>query len=292
MSAKAYEVMATLLDIRRRIRSIKSTQQITRAMKMVAAARLRRAQDSIFNARPYANQMLTLLASLAARTEQRAHPLLTERPIEKVLLVLITADRGLCGAFNANLIRAAQDYLERRGDKEVSIIAVGRKGRDAFRKQPLKMVSEHLNLFGRLQFSHAQQVAKEIVDLYTEQKVDAVDFLYNEFKSIMTQRVMVERYLPVKPVQPATGEALIDYIYEQPALEILNALLPRYVEIEVYRALLESQAAELAAKMTAMDAATNNASELIDSLTLHLNRVRQAAITREIIEVVSGGVAT
>jgi F-type H+-transporting ATPase subunit gamma len=284
--------MATLLDIRHRIRSIKSTQQITRAMKMVAAARLRRAQDSIFNARPYANQMLTLLASLAARTEQRAHPLLAERPIEKVLLVLITADRGLCGAFNANLIRAAQDYLERRGDKEVSIIAVGRKGRDVYRKRPLKMVSEHINLFGRLQFSHAQQVAKEIVDLYTEQKVDAVDFLYNEFKSIMTQRVMVERYLPVKPVQPATGEALIDYIYEQPALEILNALLPRYVEIEVYRALLESQAAELAAKMTAMDAATNNASELIDSLTLHLNRVRQAAITREIIEVVSGGVAT
>ncbi|MGA2475180.1 MAG: ATP synthase F1 subunit gamma [Terriglobia bacterium] len=284
--------MATLLDIRRRIRSVKSTQQITRAMKMVAAARLRRAQDSIFNARPYANQMLTLLASLAARTEQRAHPLLAERPIEKVLLVLITADRGLCGAFNANLIRAAQDYLERRGDKEVSIIAVGRKGRDAFRKQPLKMVSEHLNLFGRLQFSHAQQVAKEIIDLYTEQKVDAVDFLYNEFKSILMQRVMVERYLPVKPVQPATGEALTDYIYEQPAPEIFNALLPRYVEIEVYRALLESQAAELAAKMTAMDAATNNASELIDSLTLHLNRVRQAAITREIIEVVSGGVAT
>ena len=189
-----------------------------------------------------------MLASLAARTEQRAHPLLAERPIEKVLLVLITADRGLCGAFNANLIRAAQDYLERRGDKEVSIIAVGRKGRDAFRKQPLKMISEHINLFGRLEFSQAQQIAKEIIDLYTQQKVDAVDFIYNEFKSIMTQRVMVERYLPVKPVQPATGEALIDYIYEQPAPEIFNALLPRYVEIEVYRALLESQAAELAAQ--------------------------------------------
>jgi F-type H+-transporting ATPase subunit gamma len=284
--------MATLLDIRHRIRSIKSTQQITRAMKMVAAARLRRAQDNIFNARPYANQMLTLLASLAARTEQRAHPLLAERPIEKVLVVLITADRGLCGGFNANLIRAAHHYLEEHRNQEVSIIAVGRKGRDDFRKQPLKMVSEHLNLFGRLQFSHAQQVAKEIIDLYTQQKVDAVDFLYNEFKSIMTQHVMVERYLPVKPVQPAAGEALIDYIYEQPALEILNALLPRYVEIEVYRALLESQAAELAARMTAMDAATNNASELIDSLTLHLNRVRQAAITRELIEVVSGGAAT
>jgi F-type H+-transporting ATPase subunit gamma len=284
--------MATLLDIRRRIRSVKSTQQITRAMKMVAAARLRRAQDSIFKARPYANEMLTLLASVAARTEQRAHPLLAERPVEKVLLVLITADRGLCGAFNANLIRAAQDYLEERGGKEVSIIAVGRKGRDAFRKRPLEMVSEHINLSGHLEFSDAQQVAKEIIDLYTQQKVDAVDFLYNEFKSVLMQRVRVERYLPIKPVQPAAGEALIDYIYEQPAAEILNALLPRYVEIEVYRALLESQAAELAARMTAMDAATNNAAELIDSLTLYLNRVRQAAITREIIEVVSGAAAT
>ena len=284
--------MATLLDIRRRIRSVKSTQQITRAMKMVAAARLRRAQDSIFNARPYANQMLALLESLAARTEQRTHPLLSTRPIEKVLLVLITADRGLCGAFNANLIRAAQDYFEKREGKEVLILAVGRKGRDFFRKRAVEMVSEHINLFGHLSFSHAQMIAKEIIELYTQQKVDAVDFLYNEFKSILMQRVRVERYLPVKPVQPAAGEALIDYIYEQPAPEILNALLPRYVEIEVYRALLESQAAELAAKMTAMDAATNNAAELIDSLTLHLNRVRQAAITREIIEVVSGAAAT
>ena len=285
-------VMATLLDIRRRIRSVKSTQQITRAMKMVAAARLRRAQDSIFNARPYANQMLTLLESLAARTEQRAHPLLAERPIQRVLLVLITADRGLCGAFNANLIRAAQDYVEQRRGNEVSMIAVGRKGRDAFRTRALDMVAEHINLFAHLEFSHAGQIAKEIIELYTQQKVDAVDFVYNEFKSIMTQRVRVERYLPIKPVQPAEGEVLIDYIYEQPAAEILNALLPRYVEIEVYRALLESRAAELAAQMTAMDAATNNAAELIDSLTLHLNRVRQAAITREIIEVVSGAAAT
>jgi F-type H+-transporting ATPase subunit gamma len=284
--------MATLLDIRRRIRSVKSTQQITRAMKMVAAARLRRAQDSIFDARPYANQMLALLESLAARTEQRAHPLLAVRPIDKILLVLITADRGLCGAFNANLIHAALYYVEGQGSKEVSMMAVGRKGRDAFRKRSLEMVSEHINLFGHLEFSHAQQVAKEIIDLYTQQKVDAVDFIYNEFKSVLMQRVRVERYLPIKPVQPAAGEALIDYIYEQPAQDILNALLPRYVEIEVYRALLESRAAELAAQMTAMDAATNNAAELIDSLTLHMNRVRQAAITREIIEVVSGAAAT
>jgi F-type H+-transporting ATPase subunit gamma len=284
--------MAALLDIRRRIRSVKSTQQITRAMKMVAAARLRRAQDRIFNARPYANQMMTLLSSVAARTAERCHPLLLERPIERQLLVLVTADRGLCGGFNTNLIRAAQIYLEEHHDRDVSIVTVGRKGRDYFVRRPVKLIAEHINIFGRLEFSEAQPIAQRIIELYTQEKVDAVDFIYNEFKSIMTQRVMMERYLPIKPIAPAQGEALIDYIYEQPAQEIFNALLPRYVEIEVYRALLESQAAELAARMTAMDAATNNAADMIDSLTLYMNRVRQAAITREIIEVVSGAAAT
>jgi F-type H+-transporting ATPase subunit gamma len=287
--------MPTLLDIRRRIRSVKSTQQITRAMKMVAAARLRRAQDRIFNARPYANQMLTLLSSVAARAEQRVHPLLAERPVEKVLLVLITADRGLCGAFNANLIRAAQEYLEEaasRNEPQVSLICVGRKGWDAFRKRPVRILAEHVNIFGRLGFPQAQAIAKQIIDLYSGQAVDAVDFLYNEFKSILAQRVRLERYLPVKAMQPVPDEALIDYLYEQPAEQIFSALLPRYVEIEVYRALLESQAAELAAKMTAMDAATNNAAEMIDSLTLHMNRIRQAAITKEIIEIVSGAAAS
>lgn len=283
--------MPTLLDIRRRIRSVKSTQQITRAMKMVAAARLRGAQERIFNARPYANQMLTLLSSLAARTEQRVHPLLAERRVEKILLVLITADRGLCGAFNTNLTRAAQTYLEENQDRQVSLIAVGRKGRDHFRRSPVKLTGEYVGVFSRLKFSNAQEVAKLIIDQYIQQAVDAVDFLYNEFKSILTQRVRVERYLPIKPLEPAQGEALIDYIYEQAPAEIFSALLPRYVEIEVYRALLESQAAELAAKMTAMDTATNNAAEMIDSLTLHMNRVRQAGITREIIEVVSGAAA-
>ena len=284
--------MAALLDIRRRIRSVKSTQQITRAMKMVAAARLRRAQDRIFNARPYANQMMALLSSVAARTTDRCHPLLVERPIERQLLVLVTADRGLCGGFNTNLIRAAQIYLDEHRDREISIIVVGRKGRDYFVRRPVKIIGEHINIFGRLEFSQAQPIAQRIIELYSQEKVDAVDFIYNEFKSIMTQRVMVERYLPIKPIVPATGESLIDYIYEQPAQEIFNSLLPRYVEIEVYRALLESQAAELAARMTAMDAATNNAAEMIDNLTLYMNRVRQAAITREIIEVVSGAAAT
>jgi F-type H+-transporting ATPase subunit gamma len=284
--------MAALLDIRRRIRSVKSTQQITRAMKMVAAARLRRAQDRIFKARPYANQMMTLLSSVAARTTDRSHPLLAQRPIKRQLLVLVTSDRGLCGGFNSNLIRAAQSYLDEHRDRNVSIITVGRKGRDYFIRRPVKVVGEHINIFGRLDFSQSQPIAKRIIELYTQEKVDAVDFIYNEFKSIMTQRVMVERYLPIKPIVPAQDEALIDYIYEQPAQDIFNVLLPRYVEIEVYRALLESQAAELAARMTAMDAATNNAADMIDSLTLYMNRVRQAAITREIIEVVSGAAAT
>jgi len=280
--------MPTLLDIRRRIRSVKNTQQITRAMKMVAAARLRRAQERVFNARPYARQMLELLSSLAARTEQRAHPLLAERPVEKLLLVLVTGDKGLCGAFNTNLIRAAQDYLEENRARRVSMIAVGRKGRDIFRRRPVEMVSEYAGIFTRLDFSHAQEIAAQIIDLYSKQEIDAVDFIYNESKTLLTQRLTRERYLPIKPMETKKGEALIDYIYEQPAAEIFSSLLPRYVEIEVYRALLESAAAEFAARMTAMDAATNNAREMIDSLTLHMNRVRQAAITREIIEIVSG----
>lgn len=284
--------MANVLDIRRRIRSVKNTQKITRAMKMVAAARLRRAQDRIFNARPYANQTLDLLGSLAARTEQRAHPLLAERPVEKILVVLVTADKGLCGAFNANLIRAAQNYLVDHRDRQVSLLAVGRKGRDFFRKRDVPIVAEHINLFGRLEFSHAREIARQIIELYTNQTVDAVEFIYNEFKSIMTQRLMVERYLPIKPMKPPEGEALIDYIYEEPATQIFNVLLPRYVEIEVYRALLESQAAEFGARMTAMDAATNNAADMIETLTLHMNRVRQAAITKEIIEIVSGAAAS
>jgi F-type H+-transporting ATPase subunit gamma len=280
--------VANVLDIRRRIRSVRNTQQLTRAMKMVAAARLRRAQERVLNARPYANQMLALLGSLAARTEQRAHPLLAERPVEKILLVLVTADRGLCGAFNANLIRAAESYLEAHRDRKVSLLAVGRKGRDFFRRHHIEILADYTNLFSRLEFTHAQAIAQQVIDLYTRQAVDAVDFIYNESKTVLTQRLTIERYLPIKTVQPAAGETLIDYIYEEPAEEIFNALLPRYVEIEVYRALLESAASEFAARMTAMDAASSNAAEMIDTLTLHMNRVRQAAITKEIIEIVSG----
>lgn len=284
--------MPSILDLRRRIRSVKNTQQITRAMKMVAAARLRRAQERVLNARPYAKQMRRVLASLAARTEDRSHSLLAERPVRTVLLVLVTADRGLCGAFNANLVRAAQRYFIEHSERERKIIAAGRKGRDFFRRRGLEMTAEYTNLFHRrVEFASAQELAAKIVELYTSETVDAVDLIYNEFKSLLSPNLVVERLLPVKTEPPKPGETLVDYIYEQPPAEIFAYLLPRYIEAEVYRALIESQAAEYAAKMTAMDTATRNAKDLIASLTLHLNRVRQAAITKEIIEIVSGASA-
>ncbi|HEY6293182.1 MAG TPA: ATP synthase F1 subunit gamma [Terriglobia bacterium] len=286
--------MPNILDLRRRIRSVKNTQQITRAMKMVAGARLRRAQERVVAARPYANEIRTVLESVVSRidpTDRDANPLLVVRPVKKILLVLVTADRGLCGAFNSNLIRAAHSYLDERSNLQISLMTVGNKGRDHFRKAHTTIASEHLDVFAKLQFSQAQGIAKEIIDLYSREIVDAVDFLYNEFKSVLAQKVMVERYLPVPPLQAPEGHFLVDYIYEQPPAEIFSRLLPRYVESQVFRALLESQAAELAAKTTAMDAATRNASEMIDSLTLYMNRVRQAAITKEIIEIVSGAAA-
>lgn len=283
--------MPNVLDIRRRIRSVKNTQQITRAMKMVAAARLRKAQERVLNARPYANQMLALLGSLTARVEQRVHPLLQERPIKNILLVLVSGDKGLAGAFNTNLIRATQNFVAEHHDQKISMIAVGRKGRDFYRKRGMPMIGDYAGIFSRLEFSHAQEIARTIVDLYTKEEVDAVDFIYNESKSLMVQRLTVERYLPIKPMSTPEGQVLIDYIYEEPPEEIFKVLLERYVEIEVYRALLESAAAEFAARMTAMDAATTNAGDIIESLTLNMNRVRQAAITREIIEIVSGASA-
>jgi len=259
---------------------------------MVASGRLRRAQASVFGARPFARQMLAMLTSVAARTDQSAHPLLAQRPVEKVLLVLITADRGLCGAFNANLLRAAEHYLVEHATQQVSLLPVGRKGRDHFRRKQIGKVGESVGLLGKLRFSDTQPISKQIIDAYTRQEVDAVDFIYNEFKSILVQRLTVERYLPIPPFSPPLpGQALIDYIHEQPPAEIFRDLLPRYVEIQVYRALLESQAAWLSAQMTAMDAATNNATELIETYTLQMNRARQAAITKEIIEIVSGAAA-
>ncbi len=296
--------MPTLIDFRRRIRSVKNTQQITRAMKFVAAARLRKAQERVLASRPYARQILRVLRSASGRMEQVAHPLLTrpEGPEKKPLVIIISADRGLCGAFNTNVLRKTAEFLRANADKKIELVAVGRRARDAMRRTRLPLKAEMVNVTMNVKFSDAQELAALAVEAFTGGEADAVYLIYNEFKNVLVQRLVVWRLLPIEPevvtgprregaAEPAhiAGQAAeVDYIYEQPPKEIFDRLVPRYVDTEVFRALLESSAAEHAARMTAMDAATNNASELIDSLTLHMNKVRQAAITKEIIEVVSG----
>ena len=294
--------MPNLLDIRRRIKSVKNTQQITKAMKMVSAAKLRRAQDRVVTARPFANKMTEVLGELAKRTsEDFHHPLLDLRGDQRYLLVLVTADKGLCGAFNTNLTKAAQAFMRENADKNIEIIAIGRKGRDFFRNRHAVIAGEFIGLTGkgRVDFSEALEVAGHIIKLYTEDTgIDKVFLLYNEFKSVLSQRVVLDQLLPVSRPRAEEPEArsqepvtLIDYIYEQPPEEMFGTLLPRLVQTQIFRALLESIASEQGARMTAMDSASKNASELIDSLTLNMNRVRQAAITNEIIEVVSGAAA-
>ena len=281
--------MPSLIDIRRRIRSVKSTQQITRAMKLVSAAKLRRAQDRVLSARPYSAELAKLLADVArsAKTDERlVHPLLAERPAARIQLILITADRGLAGAFNSNLIKAAQQFLTEQTGKHVELEAVGRKGSEFFRKRHSAMSGERVGMTEKANYAYATDIAKNIIARFTAGEIDAVYLLYNEFKSVMTQRLVVGRILPVE--LPPEAEAAIEFIFEQPPAQMLDKLLPRYVEIAIYQALLESGAAQQAARMTAMDAATTNAAEMIDNLTLYMNRVRQASITREIIEVVSG----
>ncbi len=295
--------MPNLLDIRRRVKSVKNTQQITKAMKMVSAAKLKRAQDRVVTARPFANKMMEVLSELAGRTDESFHhPLLDVRGDDRYLVVLITADKGLCGAFNTNLIKAAQAFIREHSGKRVEILAVGRKGRDFFRRRDLILAGEFVGLTGkgRVDFSEAIEVARDVIKRFTEdQKIDKAFIIYNEFRSVIQQRVVVEQLLPVsragsnaeESAAPGQLLTLVDYIYEQPPAEIFSRLLPRLVETQVFRALLESVASEQGARMTAMDSASKNASELIESLTLNMNRVRQAAITNEIIEVVSGAAA-
>ena len=280
--------MPSLIDIRRRIRSVKNTQQITRAMKMVSAAKLRRAQDRVIDSRPYAALLPKVLADIAAAAaadEPSAdNPLLARRAENRVLLVLITADKGLAGAFNTNLIKGAQQFIAERGGG-VTLELVGRKGRDFFRKRNARVSGEHVTIPPAGLRQETVAVARKAMDLVRGEEIDAVYVLFNEFKSVMSQKLTVRRVLPVQLPEQAEP---IDFIFEQPPAVLLDALLPRYVEMEFYRAVLESTAAEHAARMTAMDAATSNASEMIDKLTLYMNRVRQASITKEIIEVVSG----
>lgn len=292
--------MPNLLDIRRRIKSVKNTQQITKAMKMVSAAKLKRAQDRVVTARPFANKMMEVLGELAKRTDEDFHhPLLDLRADERYLVVLITADKGLCGAFNTNLTKAAQSFIKEHPGKAIEIFAVGRKGRDFFRNRHAVMAGEFIGLTGkgRVDLSEALEVARSIMKLYTEDEgIDKVYLIYNEFKSVLQQRVVLEQLLPVsrareEEVDPKAAVSLVDYVYEQPPAEMFGQLLPRLVETQVFRAMLESVASEQGARMTAMDSASKNASELIDSLTLNMNRIRQAAITNEIIEVVSGAAA-
>ena len=296
--------MPSLLDIRRRVRAVKSTQQITKAMKMVAASRLRRAQERIQHARPFAVQMRRVLNSLASRVDPSAHPLLDERTVPKasgrVLLFVITADRGLCGSFNTNVIKASGNFITDSAGRQIALGLVGRRGRDFFARRGFEVRYEQVNLFAQLKFENAQEIAAAAIAAFTNGEVDSVYLAFNEFKSVMVQHVAVEQLLPIPrtafdatadAAAQAPGAAPIDYLYEPKPEELFKHLLPSYVEVQVFRALLESNAAFYAAQMTAMDAATRNSGEMIEQLTLYMNKVRQAAITREIIEVVSGAQA-
>ncbi len=283
--------MPSLIDIRRRIKSVRNTQQITKAMKMVSAAKLRRAQDRVIASRPYGAALRGLLSDVAAAagTDERvaAHPLLARRPEQHVQLVLITSDKGLAGAFNANLIKAAQRFAEEHKPASTDFLLIGRKGRDFFRKRAVPITGEYLGM-AKVQYEDAAAIGRKLMERFRNEEIDAVFLLYNEFKSVMAQRVTFAQVLPME-LPKQTGP--VDFIFETPPLEMLASLLPRYVESELYRALLESAAAEHAARMTAMEAATSNAADMIDKLTLYMNRVRQASITKEIIEVVSGAAA-
>jgi len=297
--------MPTLLDYRRRIRSVKNTQQITRAMKFVAAAKLRRAQEGVFHARPYAKEIRRVLQSAMQRVSEPQHSLLERRPEQRVLVLVLTSDKGLAGAFNTNVLRRAAEYLRQLEGKDVQSIAVGRKGVEAFRRRKWKLAGEYLNVSTHVEFRHAEEISKRIAEMYSKHEADAVYAVYNEFKSVMVQQLRLVKLLPLDPESFAhtaaekagdsgtkkdSAELLetVDYIYEEPPEEIFAHLVPRYLETEIFRILLESAAAEHAARMTAMDAATTNAGELITELTLDMNRIRQASITKEIIEIVSG----
>jgi F-type H+-transporting ATPase subunit gamma len=346
--------MANILDIRRRIRSVTNTRQITKAMKMVSAAKLRRAQERALAARPYAQMLTNVLKSLVSRAEiydpetgQPRHPLLAQRPEQKVLLITVTGDKGLAGAFNTNILKAASRFLESKAGKNIEVIAIGRKGRDFLKRRfPVAeprtaesheharttIIGEHIGVLNKVEFAMASELAQQVIDRYTREEIDSVYVLYNEFKSVIAQRLVVEQVLPIDQIGKTTtvqaeemtqqereraveaaktagvglrsadtsemdaaakqfASAPVDYIYEQPPGELFNSLLPKYVGIQIFHALMESVAAEHAARMTAMESATNNATDMIDSLTLAMNRARQAKITKEIIEIVSGAAA-
>ena len=285
--------MPSLIDLRRRIRAVKNTQQITKAMKMIAASRLRKSQERVVNARPFANEALRVLRDLAARTDPSAHPLLAVREEKTILAFVFTADKGLCGSFNTNILKAASQAILERPHQHVNLGLIGRKGRDFFRRRGFPVTYERVNIFQHLTFDDASAIADVAIDEYVSEKVDSVYLIYNEFKSVIQQRIVAEKLLPIPRADLAEVDAAarVDYIYEPNPAALFERMLPGHVRVQVWHALLESAAAENAARMTAMDAATKNASEMIDNLTLYMNKVRQAGITREIIEVVSGAQA-
>lgn len=282
--------MAKTQDIRRRIRSIQNTRQLTKAMKMVSAAKLKRATEAVVAARPYAEHMHAMLMSIAGRAGNETHPLLEARPERRVEVVVITGDKGLCGSFNGGLVKAALRFVESKDADELRMHVIGKRGRDAFRRLRLPMERERVDVSRRMDAGLAHEIASDVLERYLEGRLDAVYLIYNRFRSAISQTVSIERLLPIERPAAADGPAE-DYIYEPDSAVLFDRLLPRSVEIQLHRAILESAAAEHGARMTAMDAATRNAGELIDRLTLHMNRVRQASITTEIIEVVSGAAA-
>jgi F-type H+-transporting ATPase subunit gamma len=285
--------MPSLIDLRRRIRSVKNTEQITKAMKMVSAAKLRRAQERVIAARPYANLMREMLADLAAaaKSDERASesPWLQAREVKRIDLIFFSSDTGLAGAFNSNLLKASQKFFEDNRGAEITLTLVGRKGRDFYRRRGAKILSEHVNVAGRPTYQDAAAIAQEVIRRYKDGETDAVFAVNNEFKSVMSQKLAVMQLLPVN--LETENKEVKDYIYEQSPIDMLDRLMPRYVEVAVFRALLETIASYQAARMTAMDKASSNARDVIDTLTLNMNRIRQAAITKEIIEVVSGAAA-
>lgn len=302
--------MPSLLDIRRRVRAVKSTQQITKAMKMVSSSKLRRAQERIVKSRPYAKEMLRVFNNLATRTENSAHPLLNDDPESgRTLLIVITADRGLAGSFNTNVAKAALQFtLDQPKDpqgRDVAMALVGRKGRDFFMRRGFDVLYEETGLFQNIKWSHAQAIAQTAIKEFLGPDISSVYLVYNEFRSVISQRVVIEKLLPIPRLRPedindgasakqagASATPAVDYLFEPDPAQLLNTLLPMHVAVQIQRALLESSAAEHAARMQSMDSATRNAKEMVDRLTLYMNKVRQAAITREIIEVVSGAQAT
>jgi F-type H+-transporting ATPase subunit gamma len=288
--------MPSLIDMRRRIRAVKNTQQITKAMKMVAASKLRRAQERVVGTRPFATQAKHVLSSIAARVDQTKHPLLVQRPGVKTgatMLIVLTSDRGLCGSFNTNIVKAVGQFLRENPGREVTLGLVGKKGREALGRRGFPIRFEYTALPKVISFAEAEAIAAPAIEDFVAGKVDSVHLVYNEFKSVIAQKLVVEQLLPMQPIEAAadTGHG-VEYLYEPSPQRIFDELLPRLVEAQVLRALLESSAAEHAARMTAMDAATRNSAEMIEGLTLTMNKVRQAAITREIIEVVSGAQST